>query len=216
MKSLINPIILLSFSFLFIPFCAFSQDYSPKNKQVNNLDSFWHRVTVGGNLGFQFGDATGIMVMPESRIRIVDQLYGGLGFTYEYSRFKNYYYDTQSNEYLNYTVNVYGGRVFFRYYLSSVFSNFLENIFAHVEYEYLTYITPYKYDPSGSIEGPDLMTYRREKHSIEVNSMFVGGGYRQPLGQHTCLDFLVLYNLNDTYDSPYTNPVFRVGFGYTF
>ena len=48
----------------------------------------------------------------------------------------------------------------------------------------------------------------------EFNSLFVGAGYSQPLGGRAYLDLLILFNLNDTYNSPYSNPIFRVGFGF--
>jgi hypothetical protein len=44
----------------------------------------------------------------------------------------------------------------------------------------------------------------------------VGAGYSQPLGEHMFLDLLILFNINETYNSPYTNPLFRLGFGYGF
>lgn len=175
---------------------------------------FWHRISVGGNLGFQFGSVSGIIISPEVMVRIVDQLYGGLGFTYEYNKFRNYYFDTTNNQYLNFTLNIYGGRIFCRYYLSSIFDNFLGNLFVHAEYEYLTYTRPYVYDPTGSIIDPFTgLSYSRGKQIIEVNSLFIGGGYRQPVGGRVFLDLMILYNLNDSYDSPYSNPLFRVGFG---
>jgi hypothetical protein len=174
---------------------------------------FWHRVVVGGNIGLQIGDVTGIIISPEVAVRLVDQLYGGLGFTYQYSSFKNYYYDTKTNQYLNFKQNTYGGKIFFRYYLNSLFDNFLGNFFAHVEYEYLTYTRPYTFNPSGTILDPYANAYSYGNENVEINSLFIGGGYHQPVGGRVFLDFLILYNLNDSYNSPYSNPLFRVGFG---
>jgi len=179
---------------------------------VKNKD-FWHRISVGGNFGFQIGSVTGIDISPEAMIRIVDQLHGGLGFTYEYNSLKNYYFDTTNNKYLSFSLNIYGGRIFLRYYLSTIFDNFLGNLFIHTEYEYLTYTRPYVYDPKGSIFDPYFNTFSRGKEVVEVNSLFIGGGYRQPVGGRVFLDLLILYNLNDSYNSPYSNPLFRVGFG---
>jgi hypothetical protein len=48
---------------------------------------------------------------------------------------------------------------------------------------------------------------------VEVNSFFVGGGYRQPVSNRVAIDFLLLFNLNDSYNSPYSNPIFRLGVG---
>jgi hypothetical protein len=175
--------------------------------------NFWHRIIVGGNLGFQFGDVTGINISPEVAVKLVDQLYGGLGFTYEYSSFRNYYYDTKTSQYLNFKLNTYGGKIFFRYYLSSIFDNFLGNFFVHTEYEYLTYTRPYTFNPNGTILDPYYNSYSYGNETIVVNSLFIGGGYHQPVGGRVFLDLLILYNLNDSYNSPYSNPLFRVGFG---
>ncbi len=46
----------------------------------------------------------------------------------------------------------------------------------------------------------------------QFNSFFVGGGYLQRIGGNSGMYFLVLWNLNDTPNSPYTNPVIRIGF----
>jgi hypothetical protein len=104
--------------------------------------------------------------------------------------------------------------VFARYYLRSLFDNALGNIFAHAEYEYLYYTRPYTQDPNGPIYDPYGYTYRRGTDILEINSLFVGVGYEQPFSERAFMDIMVLYNINDTYMSPYSNPVFRLGFGF--
>ncbi len=176
-------------------------------------DTFWNRVTVGGNIGFQFGTVTGIMLSPEIRVKTFDQLYVGIGFTYQYFRYKDYYWDTKNNQYLDFSSNVYGGRLYLRYYLRSIFSNWLGNIFAHAEYEYLAYIEPYHYDPYGKIIDPYNNTLAEGKNVVSYNSLLIGAGYSQPIGGRVFMDILILFNLNNSYYSPYTNPVFRIGVG---
>ena len=171
---------------------------------------------MGGNLGFQFGSVTGITVAPEVSLRTVDQLHVGFRFLYQYYNYKNYYWDNSTGDYLSYKSNVYGGGIYLRYYLSSIFDNFLGNLFAHVEYEYQYYTRPYTYSPQATgdfILDPYGNKYIRGTEAVELNSFFVGGGYRQPLAGRVALDFLVLFNLNDTYNSPYSNPIFRLGVG---
>ena len=178
-------------------------------------DNFWHRLSVGGNVGFQFGSVTGITIAPEVAVRTVDQLNVGVRFVYQYFNAKNYFFDTQTGEYLSYKSNVLGGSIYLRYYLSSLFDNFLGNLFAHVEYEYLVYNRPFVQASSanGYILGADGYWYLPGTQRIEYNSFFVGGGYRQPLGGRVSMDFLLLFNINDSYNSPYTNPIFRLGVG---
>jgi len=215
-KKIVRYLILLVTVFISLSTSSMAQESTIALKQestVPKTHDFWHRISVGGNVGFQFGAVSGIVLSPEVMIRIVDQLHGGLGFTYEYNSFKNYYFDTTTNQYLNFTLNIYGGRIFLRYYLSSIFDNFLGNLFVHAEYEYLTYTRTIVYDPKGSIFDIYNNTYSRGKQVVEVNSLFIGGGYHQPVGGRVFLDLLILYNLNDSYSSPYSNPLFRVGFG---
>jgi hypothetical protein len=196
---------------------SYAQDsISSLSAKPKRPDSFWHRVSVGGNLGFQFGTVTGITLAPEARIRTIDQLHVGFRFVYQYISDKNYFYDTRSQKYLAYQSNVFGGSIYLRYYLSSLFDNFLGNLFAHVEYEYLVYNRPFvqrDYQSGGYIQGLDSYYYVPGKDVIRFNSFFIGAGYRQPVGNHVSMDLLILYNLNDTYNSPYSNPVFRLGVG---
>lgn len=178
-------------------------------------DNFWRRVAVGGNLGFQVGTVTGITISPEIRIRVVDQLHAGFRFIYQYYSYRDYFYDVDRQEYLSFNSNVFGGGIYLRYYLASLFDNFLANLFAHTEYEYMSYSRPYTQTgppPDGYITD-FYYWYKPGKQIIEINSVFIGGGYRQPIGSRVSMDLMILFNINDTYNSPYTNPVFRIGVG---
>jgi|GEM_PF-274068 hypothetical protein len=177
-------------------------------------DSFWRRIAVGGNLGFQFGSITGINVSPEARIRIIDQLYLGVGFIYQYFKVNDYFFDTTNQEFVSYSSNTFGGRLYARYYLSSLFENWVGNFFAHSEYEYLHYVIPFEYDPNGRyIDVYTGLPYSKGREIIDIHSVLLGGGYRQPIAGRAFIDFLILFNLNDTPYSPYTNPIFRLGVG---
>jgi len=174
----------------------------------------WERVSVGGNLGLQFGTVTAIDISPEVMVRVVDQLHLGVGFSYDYLQTKDYFWDSPNQNYLDYKANVFGGRFFARYYLRSIFDNFLGNFFAHAEYEYLYYTRPFIEDPTGTIIDPFGYTFRKGNDIMEVSSLFVGVGYEQPFSKKAFMDLMVLYNLNETYSSPYSNPIFRMGFGF--
>jgi hypothetical protein len=206
------PLLLLLFTCSFLlPGKSYSQESQEKKDH-----EFRHRVAVGGNFGFQFGSITGIVVSPEIRFRIVDQFYMGMGLNYQYVQYKDYYYNKIDQDYVDFKSNVYGGRIYARYYLSGIFDNALGNVFGHLEYEYLSYSLPYVSSgqpPDGSIVDPYGNWYRPGHQIIEINSVFIGGGYAQPLGGRAFLDLMILFNLNDSYLSPYTNPIFRIGFG---
>jgi len=187
--------------------------FGQESQKKKNHD-FWNRVSVGGNLGLQFGTVTAINVSPEAMIRVVDQFHLGVGFSYDYLQSKNYFWDDPNQQYLDFKANVYGGRIFARYYLRSLLDNFLGNFFGHIEYEYLYYTRPYIQDPAGTIYDPFGYTYRHGRDVLEINSLYLGVGYEQPFSERAFMDIMVLYNINETYTSPYSNPVFRLGFGF--
>jgi len=185
-----------------------------QESQKKKSHDFWQRVSVGGNLGLQFGTVTAINVSPEVMIRVVDQFHLGVGFSYDYLQSKDYFWDDPNQQYLDFKANVYGGRVFARYYLRNLLDNFLGNFFGHVEYEYLYYTRPYTQDPAGTIIDPYGYTYTQGKNILEISSLFVGVGYEQPFTERAFMDIMILYNINETYTSPYSNPIFRLGFGF--
>ena len=209
---------LLYILLLFLSLTSVSaQDTIPSlSANPKNPNSFWRRIAVGGQLGFQFGTVTGIVIAPDIKIRTVDQLYVGVRLMYQYYYYRNYFYDNKNKEWLNYNSNVFGSGLYLRYYLRSLFSNFFGNFFAHAEYEYLFYTLPYErcdMNSGGYINDPYGNFYIPGKEYIDINSIFIGGGYSQPLGGRVFFEFMVLFNLNDSYISPYTNPVIRIGVG---
>ena len=187
-----------------------------RKARAQRPDNFWRRVSLGGNLGFQFGTVTGFNISPEVRVRTIDQLYVGVGFIYQYFRFSDYYWDTVDQESISYSSNTFGGRIFLRYYLRSLFDGWAGNFFAHAEYEYLLYVIPFEQDPNGryvDIYDYAKQTYSKGRELLNIHSVFVGGGYSQPISNRVFVDFLIMINLNDSPLSPYTNPIFRLGVG---
>ncbi|MBK6837470.1 MAG: hypothetical protein IPG90_03610 [Bacteroidetes bacterium] len=94
------------------------------------------------------------------------------------------------DNYYHYSTDIYGGSVFVRRMI-------LENLFAHAEVEVL------------NMEVPGLYKLVRR----DVTSVFLGGGYRQMIGESSSINILLLYNVNESRYSPYRNPVVRIGFG---
>jgi hypothetical protein len=74
-----RKLILLYFLIILLSHLSFGQESQKQKKH-----DFWQRVSVGGNLGLQFGSITAIDVSPEAVIRVVDQLHLGVGFSYSY------------------------------------------------------------------------------------------------------------------------------------
>lgn len=99
-----------------------------------------------------------------------------------------YFEDKTFAPLFTYKTNIYGGGFFNQYVIMDMFV-------LHAEYELL-----------------NLDSQIRQKR-INLSSVFVGGGYRSSLGGASFFNILLLYNLNDGIESPYPNPLLRVGFG---
>lgn len=138
----------------------------------------------GGNLGLQFGTQTVIDVSPVIGYMLTKRLAAGIGFTYKYYR-ENYYGNILST-------SIYGGSLFSRLYL-------FKHVFLHGEYEAL------------NLESDLFSTTIQPDERFWVGSVLAGGGYTQTIGEFSSMYLMILYNFNETFNSPYTNPVFRVG-----
>ncbi len=176
---------ILLFIYSFVTISAFAQTDSINGRPAKEHRPLKDRFYFGGNLGLQFGNQTYIDISPLVGYKITEKFSAGLGITYIYykQRFPNY-------PQYNYETSIYGGRVFSRYYI-------IENLFAHTEIEML------------NMEVFDVIKYEYKRKNIL--SPFVGAGYVQRFGQSSGIYIMLLYNLNDTPDSPYSNPVIRIG-----
>jgi hypothetical protein len=157
--------------------------FSDQEKDLRK--DFKSRLYFGGGFGLQFGSVTLIELSPLVGYKVTPKLSFGLSPTYKFYKFRDSYYSSGYQK-----TNVFGGSVFGRYMI-------FQGIFAHAEYETLFYNTVVPGYPR------DMQQY---------NSMFVGGGYQQNIGGNAGMYALVLWNLNDQMNSPYSNPVIRIGF----
>ncbi|MBP7496567.1 MAG: hypothetical protein KA792_02770 [Bacteroidales bacterium] len=157
---------------------------SAQNNSKEEKGSFKDRLIFGGNLGLQFGSNTFIDLSPFVGYKITEKLIGGVGISYRYMRYKDYDFST----------DIYGGRLFGRYYL-------MDNLFAHVEYELLNLERIY-FDYNYNVV---------KAGRVNVESYLAGGGYSQPLGSKSYFTIIILWNFNETALTPYTNPIIRAG-----
>lgn len=157
---------------------------------------FSQRLVYGGGFGMQFGSVTLLDLSPTIGYRVTDQLTLGTGISYKYNHIKDYTLDQNSGTWYEYNSNVFGGSIWGRYYL-------LRNIFAHAEVEQLR--INYNYT------SVNFTTPTNIKNGVDVTSVLVGGGYRQPLGRNVFFNILILFNLNETEFTPYNNPIIRAG-----
>jgi hypothetical protein len=182
---------LLFIGLLILPAISlFAQDTIKHQRKEKNHD-FIDRIDFGGYFGMQFGTVTIIDVSPMASYRVTDKFHVGLGLTYMY--YKDTYYTP------DYSASSYGVNIFSRYFI-------WRDLFAHVEYAPL-YVNYYDYYDNGS------GGYYRVKKAAWAHDFLVGGGYRQVIGEKAYMSLMVLWNLNETYFSPYRNPIIRIGFG---
>ncbi len=179
-------LILLGVSFFsIIPLSA--QDTTKTLKKPRNNDIL-SRIDFGGYLGAQFGNVTYIEVSPIASYRVTEKFHAGLGLTYQYYQ-DNTYQPTYSS-------SAYGGSIFARYFI-------WRDLFAHVEYAPL-YITNFIYYPPITID---------EGKAPWAHDVLLGGGYRQWIGDRASINLMILWNVNESIYSPYSNPIIRIGFG---
>jgi hypothetical protein len=187
-KSLFLVIITLSLYHL-IPLHA--QDTVRTVKKSKNHDIL-SRMDFGGIIGAQFGDVTYIEVSPIASYRVTEKFHAGLGLTYQY-----YNYNDPNPAY-SYSSSAYGGSIFARYFI-------WRDLFGHVEYAPL-YITNFVFPP----------TVMPDNSAPWAHDVFIGGGYRQWIGEKATVNLMLLFNVNETVYSPYSNPIIRIGFGVGF
>jgi hypothetical protein len=176
----------------FLPVTLFAQQMEEEEK-IRPID----RLFFGGNFGMQFGTITSIEISPLAGYYITPKLSAGAGIRFEYFKDKGYY--------APYETTIYGGDIFTRYIIISNLGEGLNiglntGIFAQIEYEALSLEKMY-FEPPYTQDGRFI-----------VHSVLVGGGIIQPLGSRSAFLFSILYNLNETSRSPYSNPIIRVGF----
>lgn len=172
---------------LFLFFCSFglsAQDFiqDEKPQSEKKESTLRDRLFFGGGFGMSFGTITNIEVSPVAGFRISEYWMAGGGFSYQYF---NRRFDDLST-------SIYGPRIFTNYML-------IGDFFAHLEYEAL------------SLESA-LFFYPGDSERFWVESYLVGGGYRMRVNDKSSVNIMLLYNLNETIYTPYSNPVIRIGF----
>lgn len=196
--------------FILIVGCSFGQNTKNIKKDKK---PFKERLFVGGSLGFSFGSiSSSVEVIPIVGYAISDNFILGLGFTYRYYVYRDFYYNIDNGEQVNYTTNLYGGSIWTRYFLSKIGIPIIENLFLHAEIEPLVYQESFKYDPNnGDYRGIDGYLYSEEKTRQTFTGIYLGGGLRQMLGQRSYMYIEVLWNFNEELYAPYSNPRIRIG-----
>ncbi len=169
--------------------------------------SFRDRLFFGGSFGLMAGSYTDIELSPIVGYYITPRWAAGIGLTYEYYNNKYHWLiDPKTGQYERYETNIWGGRIFTNYVIVNNVNDWIPlglnfRIFAHVEYEALSYEKGfYSYEEPG-----------RELQ----NSFLVGGGLRFPMGTRSSMNLTILWNLNSNLNDFYgSGPIIRFGFNF--
>ena len=155
-------------------------------------------------LWLSFGSSTYIDISPMLGYHVLDRLALGLGPHYIYQS-----YNSSSGTVYDYSTHSYGLKGFARFSLITNAEEFLpinlfSELFVHFEYEGLSLEESYYVPP-----------YTGEGRYI-YQGILLGGGLSQRLGMYNSVSFTILWDLNQMTISPYSNPIFRVGFNTFF
>lgn len=167
------------------------EDASDRRGKLFLIPEFW----------LSFGSSTYIEVAPMLGYHVSDRLVIGLGPHYIYQSVKATPYNPYS-----YTTHIFGLKGFARFALITHAEEFLpiklfNDLFVHVEYEGM------------NIEDD----YNAPNSNRDIYNLFlVGAGFNQRMGMYNSVSFMVLWDLNETSRSPYSNPIFRIGFNTYF
>ena len=188
---------------------------------LNNTDytkkSFTERLYFGGALGLSIGSYSSLVdISPIVGYGVTDDFIVGIGLTYKYYKYKDYYLNLNDTSLYDLKTNIYGGSIWARYFLTKTEIPVIENIFLHGEIEPLTFMNQYRYQPYGNIIDPFGNQYIKENERINLTGVFFGGGISQPVGGRSYMYLEVLWDFNEELYSPYSNPRIRVGFAAGF
>ncbi len=155
--------------------------------QIEKHRKLSDKVFFGGNIGLQFGTVTYVELSPLAGYLITKNWLVAAGPGYQYYR---------DNRYQNtvFETSLYGGRIMSRYLI-------MEQLFVEAEYEFLNCETKY-FDRANLHSG---------KKRFWIHTPLAGFGYRQSLGE-SAVHISVLFDVLENKNSPYINPIVRVGF----
>ncbi|MCB0805793.1 MAG: hypothetical protein KDC05_08335 [Bacteroidales bacterium] len=170
------------------------------------------RISIGGGLGLSFSDySTLVDVSPVIGYSVSDDFMVGIGLTYKYYRYKDYYRRLSDRELFDYKTNMYGMSVWSRYFLTKSEIPVIENMFLHAEIEPLLFTTDYALAPQGEYDDIFGNRYNKQNQQQTLTGVFLGGGLMQPVGGRSYMYIEALWNFNEDLYSPYSNPRIRIG-----
>ena len=179
---------------------AYSQDKSNKKLKKDKSEIEEPYLFTGGSLWLGFGSYTFVDVNIVFGSQLTERVSLGLSGKYQY-------FNDKRSISGNFETSVYGGSVFSQIAVIKDFRNLFKvkghnGIIAHLEYEFLN--TKYNY-----IYFNDTDT---NKDRYWLHNILLGGGYFQQMSKKAKSYIIILWNVNQTPDNPYTYPQIRIGF----
>lgn len=160
MRVLLIPVLLLPWVL------AFAQE---KESNPYARKEAVERLVLEGIVGFQFGSITFIEASLIVGYKLSRNFMPGIGFTYQYSKMRDYYLNTQTNETVNRKHNITGISVFGRYFIPEISDALQGRLFMQAEYEYLNYTLDFRLNAGGNYIDPFGYPYSKRNEDIGVN-----------------------------------------------
>src|SRR3989339_627624 len=168
--------------FILMIFCLFSMVVFSQGA-IGKKRTLSDKVFFGGGFGLQLYSVVGVDVSPIIGYRPFPSW--SVGFKGNYQFYKK--------QDMDFTTQIYGGSLFSTY-------TFFENVVVYAEFESLnidySYFNPY--------------TSQTQKDRYWVHSPLIGGGFVQPIGERSRMLIMLLWNLNESTTTPYSNPILKI------
>lgn len=174
-----------------------AQYYGDEEKTENSQSGKFY---ISPDFGLILGSITMIEVAPALGYQISPQFSAGLGLRYEYYRQLDSY---TRDELIN--TSKYGIRGFSKLILIPDIGKIIPisgnlSLFAYAEVESLNLETKYY----GQLRNTESLRFW-------YTSVLTGGGIAQQVTERSFVNFMLLWDINSSSGSPYSNPVLRVG-----
>ncbi len=201
MKKLLLPIILF-FAFISSVQSQYLMEEIDKAEKPEVQGNRW---VFGGDFGLMFGSYTYINISPTVGYRFTERLTAGTGITYLYLKEEiTYSYGGVVSSY-DHKTNVYGGKLYANY---ALFTNLHEKI----NFSVGDVVVYGEYEPLNVDRYTAFNGFMEKDGRVWAHGVLVGGGITLPIGKRSAVKVLYLYNLNETSNTPYENPILRINF----
>ncbi len=202
MKKKIKTILIMCIIIINADFVYAHNNFNYDNKKDAKKETKEPYIFMGGSLWFGFGSYTFFDINYIVGSQLTKRWNVGLSGKYQY-------YNDKRSIVGNFQTSVYGGSVFTQFAVINDFSDILPvkshgGLIAHAEYELLNTEYNYLY-----FENDDT---NRSRYWLQ--NVLVGGGYNHNMGRKVNTYIIILWNLTQSDDNPYTYPQIKIGFSF--